>query len=204
MTTQRRPRRRPKRVTARAPEAPQTFPSAGDEFCQGGRFEAADEHFGAAISLADRARAVPYGAHYRYEWARALIDLDQSDRARPLLAEVAAVLEYGNQHALESQAKSTYGGIIYNVRRAQGRGRELLPLLEGLVESQPHLPVWRIALAGACYFAGRNDVLREQVEGLSADRCGRVPLALEYPVTLCGLARLSPYADSAADRCEFI
>ena len=109
--------------------------------------------------------------------------------------EVTELLEYGNQHALQSQAIATYGGIIYNIRRAQGRGAELLPLLEGLVESQPTLPVWRVALAGACYFAGRNDEFREQVHWLTADRCARVPIDLEYPVTLCGLARLSPYAD---------
>lgn len=118
--------------------------------------------------------------------------------------EVTELLEYGNQHALQAQAISTYGGIIYNIRRAQGRGAELLPLLEGLVESQPTLPVWRIALAGACYFAGRNDELREQVLWLTVDRCARVPIDLEYPVTLSGLARLAPYADLDADTSEFL
>lgn len=119
-------------------------------------------------------------------------------------SEALAALEYGNQHAQGDRAISNYGGVIYNVRRAQGRGVELLPLLEGLVESQPTLPVWRIALAGASYFAGRNDQLREQVEWLSTDRCARVPLDLEYPVTLCGLGRLAPYADLDAETCEFI
>ena len=167
----------------------------------GGDTEAALEYLDRLAAMAAEARVS--GAIFRAMCFSALlaVHVGEIERAE---TEVAAVLEYGNQHALESQAMSTYGGIIYNVRRAQGRGRELLPLLEGLVESQPHLPVWRIALAGACYFAGRNDVLREQVEWLSADRCGRVPLDLEYPVTLCGLARLSPYADLAADRCEFI
>jgi predicted ATPase/class 3 adenylate cyclase len=166
-----------------------------------GDTDAALEYLDRFATMAIEARVS--GAVFRSMCFSALlaVHVGEIERAE---AEVTAVLEYGNQHALEGQAISSYGGIIYNVRRAQGRGRELLPLLEGLVESQPQLPVWRIALAGACYFARRNDVLREQVEWLSADRCARVPFDLEYPVTLCGLARLSPYADLAADRCEFI
>lgn len=119
-------------------------------------------------------------------------------------AEAVDLLEFGNQHAMADAAIGSYGGIIYNVRRAQGRAGELVPLLEGLVESQPRLPVWRVALAGACYFAGRSDVVREQVDWLAADRCARVPIDLEYPVTLCGLGRLSPYSGLDADTCEFI
>lgn len=119
-------------------------------------------------------------------------------------AEAVQLVEFGNQHAMAEGAIGAYGGIVYNIRRAQGRAGELVPLLEGLVESQPHLPVWRVALAGACYFAGRSDVVREQVAWLAADRCARVPIDLEYPVTLCGLGRLSPYADLDAATCEFI
>ena len=119
-------------------------------------------------------------------------------------AEALEALEYGNQHAQGDRAISNYGGVIYNVRRAQGRGVELLPLLEGLVESQPTLPVWRIALAGACYFAGRTEELREHVTWMSAERCARVPIDIEYPVTLCGLGRLAPYAGLDAATCEFI
>jgi class 3 adenylate cyclase/tetratricopeptide (TPR) repeat protein/KaiC/GvpD/RAD55 family RecA-like ATPase len=119
-------------------------------------------------------------------------------------SEALEAFEYGNQHAHAEGAMANYGGIIYNVRRAQGRGVELLPLLEGLVDSQPTLPVWRIALAGACYFAGRTDELREHVTWLSAERCARIPIDIEYPVTLCGLGRLAPYADLDAETCEFI
>lgn len=118
--------------------------------------------------------------------------------------EALEAFEYGNQHAQAGRAIANYGGIIYNVRRAQGRGVELLPMLEGLVESQPTLPVWRIALAGACYFAGRTDELRDHVIWLSADRCARIPIDIEYPVTLCGLGRLAPYADLDTETCEFV
>jgi tetratricopeptide (TPR) repeat protein len=119
-------------------------------------------------------------------------------------AEALAALDYGNAHGLAEQAIAGYGGVIYNVRRAQGRATELIPLLEGLVESQARLPVWRVALAGACYFARRFDVVHEQVSWLAADGCARVPLDLEYPVTLCGLGRLAPYADLDEPTCEFL
>ena len=119
-------------------------------------------------------------------------------------SEALAALEYANRHAKADAAIASYGAIIYNVRRAQGRGVELLPLLEGLVESQPTQPVWRVALAGACYFAGRTEELREHVTWMSAERCARVPIDIEYPVTLCGLGRLAPYADLDAATCEFI
>ncbi len=119
-------------------------------------------------------------------------------------AEASELIESANQHAMAETAIAAYGAIIYNVRRAQGRAGELVPLLEGLVESQPNLPVWRVALAGACYFAGRSDVVGDQVAWLAADRCARVPIDGEYPVTLCGLGRLSPYSDLDANTCEFI
>ncbi len=54
-----------------------------------GRFDVADGHYADAIALADRAGALPYSLHYRYEWARALVDRGEPDRARPLLVEVA-------------------------------------------------------------------------------------------------------------------
>ena len=56
-----------------------------------GRHAIADDHYRDAIVLADRARAIPFATHYRYEWARALVDRGDIDRARPLLVEVADI-----------------------------------------------------------------------------------------------------------------
>lgn len=97
-------------------------------------------------------------------------------------AEALEALEYGNQHAQGDRAISNYGGVIYNVRRAQGRGVELLPLLEGLVESQPTLPVWRIALACLADHLGRHDVADGHYRDAIAlaDRARAVPYGAHY------------------------
>ncbi len=71
-------------------------------------------------------------------------------------SEALEALEYAKQHTA-GNGMGGYGGVIFNVRRAQGRGAELIPLLEGLVESEPTLPVWRIGLAGAYYIAEQTD-----------------------------------------------
>ena len=83
------------------------------------------------------------------------------------------------------------GSIFYMIRRAQGRSDELVPALVDLVATQPGTPVWRVALAGALSESERTDEAVEQVEFLVADGCANVPPDVEYPVTLCGLARLS-------------
>ncbi len=125
-------------------------------------------------------------------------DLDRAE------TEAAAALHYAQEHGIAGAAMGAYGGVIYNVRRAQGRSGELIALLEQMVESQPYLPVWRVALAGAGYFAGRTDVVREQFDWLVADEFARIPLDAEYPVTLCGLARLAPSVKPATEVCRFL
>lgn len=83
------------------------------------------------------------------------------------------------------------GAILYMVRRAQGRVGELVPAIQDLVRTQPGAPVWRVALAGALSESGRADEAVEHTHFLADDGCANVPLDVEYPVTLCGLARLS-------------
>jgi hypothetical protein len=83
------------------------------------------------------------------------------------------------------------GGIFYMLRQAQGRMDELISALQDLVAAQPGAPVWRIALCGALSESDRIPEAREQAEYLSANRCANVPPDVEYPVTMCGLARLT-------------
>lgn len=124
-----------------------------------------------------------------------------TDRAE---AEATEALAFAQAHDFGDAALGSYGAVVYNIRRAQGRSHELTPLLSGLVESEPHLPVWRVALAGAAYFAGEFDVVRDQFEWLVADDFSRIPPDAEYPVTLCGLGRLAPSIDAGAAVCESI
>jgi hypothetical protein len=118
--------------------------------------------------------------------------------------EAGEALEYARRSGLIDGGMGAYGAVIYNVRRAQGRASELIPLLQGLVTSQPGAPVWRIALAGAASFARRTDIAQEQFEWLTIDRCANIPNDVEFPVTVCGLARIAPDVDASADVAEFL
>jgi tetratricopeptide (TPR) repeat protein len=101
-------------------------------------------------------------------------------------------MTYGLEHGIpEENVRGGVGGIFYMLRRAQGRIDELIPALQNLVETQPGAPVWRIALAVALSESDRIAEAREQGEYLAANGCANVPPDVEYPVTLCGLARLS-------------
>jgi tetratricopeptide (TPR) repeat protein len=165
-----------------------------------GNTDEALDHLDQLSTMAREARistVILRSMHYSAFLAVHIGDVERAE------SEVLEALEYAKQHTAE-RGMGGYGGVIYNVRRAQGRSAELIPLLEGLVESEPTLPVWRIALAGAYYFAERTDELRAHVAWLSADRCSRVPKNVTYPVTLCGMGRLAPYADLDAESCEFI
>ncbi len=143
------------------------------------------------------------GSIWRSMCASAMLAVHVGDVDRAE-AEAGAALTFAQHHGLSDRAMGTYGAIMYNVRRAQGRSGELVPLLEELVESQPELPVWRVALAGACYFAGRADEVREQYDWLAADGCTNVKHDVEYPVTMCGLARLAPYVDADDETCRLL
>ncbi len=101
-------------------------------------------------------------------------------------------MTYGLDHGVpEENVMGALGAIFYMLRRSQGRVDELVASIEHLVETQPGAPVWRVALAGALSESGRPDEAIEHVDYLAARGCANVPPDVEYPVTLCGLARLT-------------
>ncbi|MDZ4825980.1 MAG: tetratricopeptide repeat protein [Actinomycetota bacterium] len=83
------------------------------------------------------------------------------------------------------------GGLFFYMRFAQGRPDELVGTIEGLVESQPGAPVWRVALAGVLVECNRIDDARVHFMWLAEDDCAKVPNDVEYPVTIDGLARMA-------------
>lgn len=98
----------------------------------------------------------------------------------------------------EASAISTLGSVLYMVRQGQGRLEEMIPLIEARVAAMPDTPVWRIALAGALIDSDHEDRAREQWEWLAAD-FSRIPPDPEYPVIMCGLARMSFRLDAPLD-----
>ena len=58
--------------------------------------------------------------------------------------------------------------------------------------SQPGLPTWRLALAGAFYECDRFEEARPHYDWLAADECAVLRRDPLYPVNLCGLGRMAP------------
>jgi predicted ATPase/class 3 adenylate cyclase len=109
------------------------------------------------------------------------------DRGEQLANEA---VELGQRAGLsDASIIAFYGTYLYQIRTAQGRVGELIPLLEGRVDGNPDVPVWRIALAGALLESERYDEAMQHHLWLAENGCANVPHDAEYAVTLCGLAR---------------
>ena len=91
----------------------------------------------------------------------------------------------------ETTVMGFIGAVLYQVRMAQGRSGELVEALSSMVGSAPDVPVWRVALAGALVESGQVDAAREHYEFLTVDDFAKVPRDIEFPVTMCGLARMT-------------
>jgi tetratricopeptide (TPR) repeat protein len=113
------------------------------------------------------------------------------DRAEQLALEAAELGRLAERS--DDQILSALGGVLYQVRMAQGRIDELVPLLEGRVERSPDVPVWRVALAGALTESGRHDAALVHHLWLAENGCARVPRDVEFGVTMCGLGRQAYY-----------
>jgi class 3 adenylate cyclase/tetratricopeptide (TPR) repeat protein len=111
------------------------------------------------------------------------------DRAEQLTNQTA---DFGHRAGVaENAILVVFGGQLYQIRRAQGRLDEMVPMLAGLAESTPDIPLLRLVLTGALVETDRLDEARPHFEWLSDNDCANVPLDLEYAVTLCGLGRFS-------------
>jgi class 3 adenylate cyclase len=111
------------------------------------------------------------------------------DRAEQVAMEAFALAQ--EAHVDDATAISQLGVVLYQVRQAQGRLDEMVPLLEARVEGAPDVPVWRVALAGALIESDQEELARAQYDWLTADGWSRIPPDVEYPVIMCGLARMA-------------
>jgi predicted ATPase/class 3 adenylate cyclase len=111
------------------------------------------------------------------------------ERAEQLANET---LELGARAGMSDTVNiGAYGSLLYQIRTAQGRVGELVPLLETRIDANPDVPVWRVALAGALMESERYDEARVHHLWLAENGCANVPHDAEYAVTLCGLGRQS-------------
>ena len=112
-------------------------------------------------------------------------DLDAAER----LAEQA--LQIG-QEAGERDAVMYYGAILFENRLIQGRGTEVIALLEQTVRNYPGVPAWEAGLSRAYCLIDRYTEGAEVLARAAANRFEDVP----YDATR--LSALASYADTAA------
>jgi tetratricopeptide (TPR) repeat protein len=100
-------------------------------------------------------------------------------------------LEAGNEGG-QPDAFMIYGSQLAVIRLYQGRGEELIPLVEQNAEANPGLPVWQSGLAQLYCWAGRTDEATPIIERAARDRFAHVPHDFIRATTL------AIYADAAA------
>ena len=109
------------------------------------------------------------------------------DRAEQLATEALELGRLANM--TDVGIIGIFGSLLYQIRTAQGRVDELVPLLEERVNVAPDVPVWRVALAGALAESERSDEALVHHLWLAEDGCANVPRDFEYAVTIAGLGR---------------
>ena len=164
-----------------------------------GRKDEFDERLEASARIVDGLRRPLFSWLARNDAASFAAFAGDLDRADRLTAEAA---ELGQRTGVpDSSVMGSMGALLYAIRFAQGRVGELVPILAGLVESQPGAPVWRVALAGALVESDQVDDARVHFDWLANDDCANVPHDVEYPVTICGLARIAFWCGPPSRSC---
>jgi predicted ATPase/class 3 adenylate cyclase len=89
----------------------------------------------------------------------------------------------------QPDAQMMYLGQLFVIRRDQGRYGELLVPLRQFVEAQPHMPVWRVALAGLYCETDQLDEARAQMAALAARDFG-IARDWTWPSSIMSLAHV--------------
>src|SRR5439155_2195352 len=95
-------------------------------------------------------------------------------------------------------AAQTYGIIVFELRRHQGRLLEMEPAIKANAERYPALPAWRAALAGIYSSEGRPDDARAAFDELAERGFGHLPSDALLPITLSLLADACWFLGDAA------
>jgi len=96
----------------------------------------------------------------------------ESDAEQKVLAAYQVGMAGG-----QPEASQPYIGQLSVIRRDQGRHAELIEPLRGLADSLPHLPVWRVILAGLYCETDQLDEARAQIDALAT---GDLMISLDW------------------------
>jgi class 3 adenylate cyclase/tetratricopeptide (TPR) repeat protein len=102
--------------------------------------------------------------------------------------EVRAAFELGAAGG-QPEAKMTYLSQLSVIRRDQGRHGELIEPLRGFVDSFPHLPVWRIVLAGLYCETDQLEAAHAEMDKLAAGHFA-IPLDWTWASSVFSLGQI--------------
>ena len=100
--------------------------------------------------------------------------------------EINTLSAFQEQHQLPPNGPAS---LMYRLYYERGRLGEIESLIAGLVETQPEVVTWRIALAGIYANTDQFELARGQLEVLAADDFAMVPRNNLWLVTIAGAAR---------------
>ena len=89
----------------------------------------------------------------------------------------------------QPDAENLFFAQLSVIRRDQGRHAELIEPLRKLADSLPHLPVWRVALAGLYCETDKLDEARAQIDMLASFDF-QIPLSWTWPSTVINIAQV--------------
>lgn len=139
-----------------------------------------------AALLAERLRIPQQIARTKVLRASQSLLLGQLDDAEVLLADWEA---YGAREGILTAAAAA--GFRYRLQYERGALADLEPLLLQVIEAQPLVPVWRMALCGVFLQTGRPELIKPHVEAVVADDFAMVPRNGAFLLTCSSAARVA-------------
>jgi tetratricopeptide (TPR) repeat protein len=143
----------------------------------------ADADLAAMESLAARLRQPSFESTVRTRRAAHLLMSGRLDEGETEINSLSAFLE---QHQLPPNGPAS---LMYRLHYERGRLGEIESLIAAMVETQPEVVTWRIALAGIYANTDKFELARAQLEVLAADDFAMVPRNNLWLVTIAGAAR---------------
>ena len=118
-------------------------------------------------------------------------------------AEEALEIAYAEAREIfpESWALAHYSGLLYGIRKSQGRLVELADMIESFVT--PDFPNWQVGVAAIAMEMGDLDEARTIVERLVADDFAALTPDLTWSVAMAGIGEIAA-ACGSDDTCQVV
>jgi tetratricopeptide (TPR) repeat protein len=153
-----------------------------------GDIESGEADLRDAEELADRLRLPRLvGRCKMLRTARALL-AGELDATEALLADFEA---FGTREGVLGDNPAAVGGIRYRLQYERGQLAELEPFLVEIIEAQPQIPVWRMALCGVYLQTDRPELVPEHVNAVAADDFAIVQRNQAFLLTCSSTARIA-------------